>query len=129
MNKVAKIILICYIFSVTSFAECDWSNIKKNNDNTYNYTEELHLCVGKLVKENKVKDEQILNLTKAITLKDLALDSSDKRVNLWMDTSMKLEDRVNKIDSMQKSNNFLFFSAGILTTILAGFMTAKLLGK
>lgn len=129
MNKITKITIFCLILSNISFSECNWSNIKKNNDNTYTYSEELHLCVGELVRDNKNKDEQISNLTKSISLKDLALQTSDKRVEMWMDTSLKLEDRVNKVDSMQKTNNFLFFGAGILTTILAGFMTARILGK
>lgn len=129
MNKIAKITIFCFVLSNICFSECNWSNIKKNNDNTYTYSEELHLCVGELVRDNKNKDEQISNLTKSISLKDLALQTSDKRVEMWMDTSLKLEDRVSKIDSMQKTNNFLFFGAGILTTILAGFMAARILGK
>lgn len=129
MKKISILLIYSLFASNISIADCNWSGIKKNNDNTYSYSEELHICVGELVRNDKIKNEQITNLNKAISLKDLAIETSDKRANMWMDSSLKLEDRVNKIDSMQKTNNFLFFGAGILTTILAGFMTAKLLGK
>lgn len=129
MKKIYNLLIFCFTLSNISIADCNWSSIKRNNDNTYSYSEELNICVGKLVKDNKNKNEEISNLNKAISLKDLAIENSDKRANVWMDTSLKLEDRVNKIDSMQKTNNFLFFGTGILTTILAGFMATRLLGK
>lgn len=127
MKNIICLILICFL-SKTALADCDWTQIKKNTDNTYTYTENLHICVGHLVQSNKTLTAQNEDLTKAIQLKDLALTKSDERVQLWMDTSNKLEDRVTKIDQLYKSNEFMYFTGGVLSAVLVGFATAKLIG-
>jgi hypothetical protein len=121
-------ILVLFCMTINAFADCDWSQIKKNPDNTFTYSEPLHLCVGKLVQDNKVKTQQIADLTKALTMKDLSIKASDDRANLWMSTSEKLEDRVNKLDSMEKKNEWLYFGLGALTVLGAGYTAAKLIG-
>lgn len=128
MNKIlSSFVVFCLIVS-TSFADCDWSQIKSNPDGTYTYSKELNLCVGKLVKDSANKDQQISDLTKAISLKDLALQSSDQRAQTWMTTSGQLEDRLQKVDSLEKKNEWLYFGLGVATTFLAGITAAKLSG-
>lgn len=125
MNKViSSLLLICFM-SNAALADCDWSKIEKK-EKTYVYSEELHLCVGQLVQSNKTKDTQIADLTKAIQLKDLAIQKADERVALWMDTSFKMEDRLNKIDSLRSSNNTLYYGLGIATAILAVWAAGQL---
>jgi hypothetical protein len=129
MKKLISLFVLMSLVSNLAFADCDWSKIKDNGDGTYTYTKELHLCVGQLKQDNKVKDQQIADYQKAIQLKDLALTTSDDRANRWMNNSLSLESKLTEVDSLQKKNDFLYFGLGILVTIGAGFMTARLLGK
>jgi hypothetical protein len=119
-------LFICMSNSV--FAACDWSTgITPGPNKTYIYTEECHQRVGALVADNKVKEQQILDYQKVITMKDLAIKDSDARYQLWFDTSRNLEDRLQKVDSMQKSNEYLAFGLGVAMTFLAGYAAAKLI--
>ena len=108
---------------------CDWSSIVKNTNGTYTYSKALHLCVGQLVEDNATKTQQIDDLTKAISMKDLALQASDQRATLWMTTSGTLENRLQTVDSLQQGSEKLMFGLGVLMTLGATFAAAKLIGK
>ena len=120
------LLILAVIFPTPVFAACDWTQIKKNADGTYTYSEKLHVCVGTLVRDNKTKDQQIADFTKALSLKDLALQTSDTRANLWLDTSGKLEARLQSVDKLQKDNNVIWFGLGILATSLMAYTVNKL---
>lgn len=126
MKKVITSFLLFCLFSNLTFADCDWSKIKKNPDNTYTYSETLHLCVGQLVQDNKTLLAQNQDLTKALTLKDLALKASDDRATLWNNTATNLEARLQKVDSMDKKSEWIMFALGAATVIGAGFMASQL---
>ena len=126
MKKLIVCILL-FVSSVNAFADCDWSTIKKLPDGGFEYTPELHLCVGNLVQDSKVKDQQIADLNQAITLKDLALKESDERVSLWSKTAGDEMDRLNKISNDQKKSDWLYFALGVGTTFLAAYSAAKLI--
>lgn len=127
--KLITTLLLLFSFTITSaHADCDWSLIKPSSDGqTFIYSKELHLCVGTLVQNSKLQEQQITDLKKAIDLKDLALKISDDRATLWSNTSQDLENRLQKVDSMQKTNEVLWVSLGVLGTILTGYMTARLI--
>lgn len=130
MKNLIAAILIAVTFSNIAFADCDFSTgITPNKDGTYTYSKECHIAVGQMKNDLETAHKQVSDLGQAISLKDLALQKSDDRVNLWMGTSNQLEDRVTKLDSMQKHNEWIYFGLGVLTTIGAGFMTARILGK
>ena len=129
MKKTISLLVMSSFLSNAAMADCDWTKIKKNSDNTYTYSENLHLCVGRLVEDNKNLTAQNQDLKKAIDLKDLAIKYSDDRTQLWMKTSDQLMTRVNSIDSTYKRNEFLYFGLGVLATIGASFAAAKLIGR
>ena len=130
MKIVAVSLLLLSFISQSALGDCDWSKgITPGPNNTYVYSEACHLEVGKLVQAVKTKDAQIADLTKAISLKDLAIDYSDKRIQLWQDTNFKLEDRLSKIDSLERTNSWLYFGLGAITVLGAGFMASRLMGK
>lgn len=129
MKKVIALLLMTTFVSNIAWADCDFSTVTKNSNGTYTYPEACHLKVGQLVQDNVVKTQQIADLTKAISLKDLAIKASDARAQLWMTTSGNLEDRLQKVDKLEKSNEWLFFGLGALTIIGAGVMTASLIHK
>lgn len=111
-----------------SYASCDWSKgITPLPDGSFKYSSACHLAVGQLVQDNSVKDKQIVDLSKAIQLKDLAIQQSDARANLWMNTSATLEQRLQKVDSMEKTNSWVSFGLGALTVLGAGWMASQLI--
>jgi hypothetical protein len=126
MERLVSLILVLCTLSNLSFADCDWSTIKKNVDGSYIYSSTLNLCVGNMVQDNKVKTKQIDDYIKAITMKDLMIQESDKKAQVWSDTSAKLEDRLQKVDSLEKKNDWLWFGLGILVTGAAVFGASKL---
>lgn len=115
------------MLSTVTFADCDFSTIVPGPNHTFIYTQECHHKVGQLVQDNKAKDGQISDLLKAITLKDLAIGVADQRAQLWNDTATKLEDRLQKVDSLQSRNETVYFGLGILTTFAAAWVAGKLM--
>src|SRR5271168_2051714 len=105
-----KFIALILLFSVNAQAACNWATgVTPGPNKTFIYSEECHEAVGALVQANK-------DLTAAIQLKDLALTNADARTQLWMTSSLNEQDRLTKIDSEQKHNDFLYFGLGILAT-------------
>jgi hypothetical protein len=126
MKKIISLMLAMSLFSSACLATCDWSKIVKNADGTYTYSQALNLCVGQTVQDNVTKAQQITDYTKALTLKDLAITKSDARADLWMSTSLKLEENVQKVDTLKRDNEWIFFGLGALTVIGAGMAAAQL---
>ena len=124
MKKLISIITIM-CFSSLSVGSCEWKNIKDNGNKTYTYGLDCHLEVGKLVQDSKIKDQQIADYLKAISLKDEALKAADKRATLWNNTASDLEGRLQKIDSLERFNAILYFGGGILAAVLIGIGLAQ----
>lgn len=127
MKKIISIlVIISLLFPTMAFADCDFSTgITKGSNDTYVYTKECHVRVGQMVQDVKDKDTKVNDLLQAITLKDLAITAADKRAQLWNDTSIKLEERIQKVDSLTSSNGVLYFSLGVLTTIATAWAIAR----
>lgn len=127
MKKLISIlVVICLLFPKVTFADCDFSTgITKGPNDTYIYTKPCHLQVGQMVQDVKDKDTKVNDLLQAITLKDLAITAADKRAQLWNDTSIKLEERIQKVDSLTSSNGVLYFGLGVLTTIATAWAIAR----
>jgi len=133
--KLAKTILSLFVIvsllcPKIAYSDCDFSKgIVPGPNKTFIYSEACHQKVGQLVQDSKVQTQQVTDLTKAISLKDLALKDSDQRAMDWMSTSGTLEKRLQEVDSLEKKNDLLFFGLGVLTTFLAAYGAAKLVGK
>lgn len=127
-NTFVSILLVFAIISNTVFADCDFATgITPGANGTYVYSKECHVKVGQLVKENEAQASAIQDYKSAITMKDLALQSSDKRATLWYDTSEKLEGRLQKVVELERGNNLLYFGLGALTILASGWMASKLM--
>lgn len=109
----------------TAYADCDWSKIKKNQDESYTYTKELHVCVGQMKEDLSVSNKKIENLNKALDLKDFALKAADDRAVMWMNTSLKLEEKVSKIDELSSKNQWLFFALGVAATAASVYVASR----
>lgn len=121
MNRlISSVVIAAMLSSNVAWAKCDFGkDIKKNANGTYTYTEGCHIEVGKVVKKSKTQEKRIEKLEKVIELKDLALVKSHERTQLWMDTTIKLEDRVNTIERVNDTQKVLYFVGGVLLTGLA----------
>lgn len=119
-------ILMSATLSYTAQADCDYSKIVKNNDSTYTYSAELHVCVGKMKQDLTIANEQNDKLIKALDLKDLTIAKADQRSDLWQAATFKLEDRINTIDQMRSTNQYLAFGLGALTMFAAVYAASQL---
>lgn len=130
MKKLITAILLFCTLSNVALADCDFSTgITPGPNNTFIYTGECHRKVGQLVQDNAAKDKTIGELNQVITLKDLAITKADERTQLWMNTSFKMEDRLNEVDSIYKKNEWLYFTLGIVVTGAAVYGASKLIGR
>ena len=109
-----------------AFGSCDWTKIKKNADGTYTYSAELNKCVGALVQTNQNQAQAVQDMTKAISMKDLSIQASDKRADDWNAAAKNLEDRLQKVDKTEETNKFIYFGLGILATGFAAYTASKL---
>lgn len=117
--------LAIVVSSSAKAADCDFSTIQKQGDG-YLYSPECNRKVGKMVLDEKDRKEQVDKLNETIKLKDLSIDTNEKRAQLWMDTSLKLEDRVNTIDKMESTNKWLYFGLGVVVFGAAVWGAGKL---
>lgn len=124
MKKLIAAFLSVMLLSNIAFADCDYSKVQKV-DGGYLYTKELHLCVGEMKQNYEIEVQKTVKLTEALTFKDLALQKSNERTELWMQTSFKLEDRINTIDSLRGMNSTLYFTLGILTMFAATYAAGQ----
>lgn len=126
-NLIAVLLIVSHLFTVTAYAECDFATgIEKLPDGRFVYSKECHQKVGKMQADLKDREEQVAALTKTIDLKNLQIQTQEQRAQLWMDTSIKLEDRINTIDRMRSTNQFLYFGLGLVTAGLAVYGASKL---
>lgn len=126
MKKFIAVLIIACIMPLSAFADCDYSKITKNDNGTYTYTRELHLCVGQMKQDLDIATKQNLKFTKALELKDLALTKADQRADMWQQTAFKLEDRITTIDGMRTSNQWLMFGFGMVTMFAASYAASQL---
>lgn len=123
-----SLICLLMLISINAYSDCDWkTGITPGPNKTFIYSEACHLKVGSLVQDNATKDQQIQDLTKAIQLKDLAINMSDQRVALWEKTADDEMARLNTIQADQKKSDWLIFGLGVVTTLGAGWMASKLI--
>ena len=98
-------------------ADCDFSKgIEKLPDGRYAYSPECNRKVGKMAEDEKDRQTQIQ--AKDVQIKDLGVqaDAQQKRADMWMDNSLKLEDRVNTMEELKARNQWLYFGLGIIVT-------------
>lgn len=82
-----------------------------------------------MVQDLKDREEQVASLNKTIELKDLAIKTNEQRAQLWMDSSLKLEDRVNQMEAMRSTNSWIYFGLGVAATSLSIWGASQLVRK
>jgi hypothetical protein len=127
-NIIAILIAITVAaLPLRAVAACDFAvDIKANTDGTYTYSRDCHIEVGKRVKKLELTEQRADELEKTIELKDLALVRQKERADLWMDTSVKVNDKLQSYESAAKSSDWLHFGLGVAVTVLSVWAAGQL---
>lgn len=127
MRRISVALMIVLALPLQAMADCDFTEgagVKKV-DGGYLYSKECHIAVGQMKYDLGVAQNQITLLNKSLELKDLAITKADQRVDLWQTSTFKLEDRINTIDQMRSTNNWMYFGLGVLTVFVAGYAASQ----
>ena len=108
-----------------ALASCNVSDIKKVNG-IYHYPVDCHIEFGKLRKTEKERQAQIKHLNESVRLKDLAIDKSNQRIEIWQNATYKVEDRLIKLEKNTGTIKWVYFGLGILTMTAATYGASKL---
>lgn len=107
------LLISAFVFGQSANAECDFSvDIKENVNNTYTYSKECHIQAGKAVKLVPLLEEKIDNLEKKIELKDLLISKQEERASLWMDTALKLNDKIQAYEKINATERWTYLILG-----------------
>lgn len=110
-----------------SYATCDFAkDIKENTDGTFTYSRECHIEMGKNVKQVSLLGDRVSLLEKEIELKDLTISKYEERNRLWMDTSFKLNDKIQTYDHVNSTSNMVYFGLGMGLTILSVWAASQI---
>jgi hypothetical protein len=125
-------LLTVSLISHSVLASCDpKSNEHVYKSTSYNppryvYSIDCHIEFGRLIEVEKKRKEQVDHLEKSITLKDLAINTSNKRVELWKKTTYKIEDKLVRLEKNNNRLKWMYFGLGILIMAGATYGASKL---
>ena len=135
--KILSLILALSLLSSAAFGTvttlpdgtvCDWSKTIHNADGTVTYPASLHMCVGKVVQDDAVQTQKVADLTKAVNLYQLTIQTDEQRIQNLMVTLNTVQDRVDKAEDLQKKNELLYIGLGVLGTCAAAYVANKVSG-
>lgn len=118
--KTLSFVMAIVCFSNVALADCNFTTgITSLPNGNYEYVKPCHIKVGEIKRDLGIANTQNEMLIEAVKLKDLALTKANERAGLWMDTSFKLEARVETMDKIYNRNKIIYFGLGVLATGLA----------
>jgi hypothetical protein len=118
MVKYKILILSALLFSSPVVA-CDFSTGIEKSGSGYLYSVDCHKHVGKIVLDLEDRESQVQSLNKALELKTQALTIADERNLKLRESLYKVEDRVDSMERLKRTNEVLYFVGGVLLTGLA----------
>ena len=123
-----KLLIIAFLIPQLAFANftCKRGQGITKTEKGFLYTKDCHTQVGKVIKENESRKEEIKELRKTIKLKDLAINTQIQRVEMWQTTTFKLEDRIITYRKLDRYENTLWFVLGIVVTGAAVYGAGQL---
>lgn len=122
---ISAIVIGELLSPILAWADCDWTSIEQQG-NKYIYSEECHAKVGIMVKDLKDREAQVIELTKAVTLKDLALEKADKRIMNWREESYKQFDYLQTQKRLSSYSKWLYVGGGFGLAILSVWAAGQL---
>lgn len=115
MRKFLIITMLIPQLALASFPCKRGEGITKTSEG-YLYSEKCHTAVGVVIKENESRKQEIVKLRDTIKLQDLAITKNLERVEIWQQTTFKLEDRIITYKKLDRYENTLWFILGIVVT-------------
>lgn len=97
-----------------ALASCNPKEIKRTDNGSYIYPKDCHIEFGQLRQDEEDRKKQVAHLKESIKLKDLAIDTSNSRIELWQKTTYKMEDRLLKVERNNDRLKWIYFGLGIL---------------
>ena len=98
----------------SALASCNPRDIQKIESGRYSYSVDCHVEFGRLIQVEKERVKQIEHMNESIKLKDLAIDTSNKRIELWQNTTYKVEDRLIRLEKSNSKTKWVYFGLGAL---------------
>ena len=112
-------IMMVSLVSQTALADCkpstDIYESYDYNPSKFVYTQECHIDYGRLRKVEPQREEQVKELKKSITMKDLALTTANDRIEVWQKTTYKLQGKLLTVEKNNDKLKWIYFGIGILT--------------
>lgn len=113
--------------SQSVLANCNPKDIYKDTQkNVYVYPVDCHIEFGQLRQNEEERKKQIEHLKESIKLKDLAIDTSNSRIEIWQAATYKVEDRLLKIEKNNDRMKWIYFGLGILVMTGATYGASQL---
>lgn len=125
--KISCLVISMSLISNMAFASCNWSeDVKKNQDGSFSYSRGCHLEVGASLEELDLRRRQVEELKKSVELKDLAISYSEQRTQLWIDSSTKMNERLNQYEAARANAGWVYFGVGVAVTVLSVWAAGQL---
>ena len=102
------------------------TDIIKQANGTRIYSLDCHKMVGKLIADEKDRKEQIAHLNKTIKLKDLSIDLSYKRADLWQKEAENQYGLLKKHAKWRSYEKYIWFGGGIAVTVLSVWASGQI---
>ena len=107
-------------------ADCNIKTDVVRKDNFVAYSYDCNKMVGKLIKDEEDRKEQVKKLNEAIKFKDLALDFSNKEKDLWRNEAQNQYDILQRHAKYRSYEKWVWFGGGIGLTILSVWAAGQL---
>ncbi len=115
------------LLNQNAIAACNPKDIVKNVEhNYYQYPVDCHIEFGKLRSVEEERKKQVEHLNESIRLKDLAIDTANKRIELWQNTTYKVEDRLIRLERNNDKIKWIYFGLGIFVMGAATYGASRL---
>lgn len=125
--KISCLVIFMSLICNTALASCNWSeDVKKNQDGSFSYSRGCHLEVGASLEELDLRRRQVDELKKSVELKDLAISYSEQRTQLWIDSSTKMNERLNQYEATRSNSGWIYFGVGVAVTVLSVWAAGQL---
>lgn len=116
-----------FIFNSVSFASCDFSkDVTQNEDGSYRYSKGCHQEVGRLSNKSYLLGERVKELELQNGLKDIMINKYEERTQLWMQTSVNLNDKLQSYERFSSSDRWISFGLGVAVTALSVYAASQL---
>lgn len=123
---MVKLFITLLLIPQLLYAACNPKTDIVKTSTGWQYSNDCHIEVGKKIKQGEKYKEALAEAEKVIELKDLALTVQYDRVDMWQQTTFKMEDRLLKVERLNKTDHWIWFGIGIIVMGAATYGAGQL---